>query len=156
MTNPPHEFTTILHRCHHDTEFLQRFLHVFDEVNQKLDNVFQPLKGIADSAALAKYAHDRYLPACKAYRDYIHGHRGAGSRDPRFRELAGAVGGTSRKMYNLQRETFDDVLKIMAAMVSHATSVQVPDTPKHLADHLWNIVKTHERHALTNSRKTSR
>ncbi|UCD74557.1 MAG: hypothetical protein JSV91_12305 [Phycisphaerales bacterium] len=156
MANPAHEFTTIVRNCHHDTESLQRFLHVFEDIRTRLLNILHPLKAIADSAVLAQYAHDKYLPACKAYREYIHGHPGAGPRDPRFRKLTGAVGGTSRKMYSLQRETFHDVIKIMGAVLSDATSVQVPDVPGHLLDHLWHKVKTHERLALAHARKRGR
>lgn len=144
-----HEFRHLLHVCKSNAGVFERLGevmdHIIEEFGDNAEGIFMAGVGIVDAVKLAKYSHDKYLPAAKAYREYIHSGKCTGSNDPQFLKLKDALGGVSKQMYKRQRATFNAVVHVLTS----ASPVPPPDG---LMDWAWHEVNHAERNALAQSR----
>jgi len=113
---------------------------------EKAERILDVLKTLSHDHDLVKYAHDKYLPAAKQYRDYIQGKQGANASLAEARRLRGRLGGVSRWMYARQRRTFDDVLKLW---IPGWIETSLPES---FYSHLWHELLQMERKLLSSSR----
>ncbi len=68
---------------------------------------------LADDAQFIKYSHDKYIPACHRYQEYLRGHGSGDTSLKQARKIRGQLGGYSKAMYGLQRKTFVDILTLL-------------------------------------------
>lgn len=125
------DLNVLMQHAMFDQETLERFLDVFT--------------ALVHDAQFVAYSHNKYLPACRRYQDYLRGRTNADSSLKRARQLRGQLGGFSKAMYGMQRKTFEDVLKML---------IPLPEPLENLAvDALWSRFVKLERQWLSAARK---
>jgi hypothetical protein len=125
------DLNVLMQQAMFDHEMLERFLDVFT--------------ALVHDAQFVAYSHDRYLPACRRYQDYLRGRTNADSSLKRARQMRGQLGGFSKAMYGMQRKTFEDVVKML---------IPLPEPLEDFAvDALWSRFANLERQWLSAARK---
>ncbi len=149
-----------LGQLHHNQEHYERFVDLMATVAERSEG-WGVVKSLMHGGVLAAHAHDRYLPAARAYLDYVSGHKGVDVRDVSALKVRGSLGANARRLYDVQRPVFNltlDLLLLLGSVplggIPLAAAVVLEATPfkRQLQDRCWMHFKSAERRWLAHAR----
>ncbi|MCP5528178.1 MAG: hypothetical protein H7A47_15405 [Verrucomicrobiales bacterium] len=137
------EFHLLLARARLDDELARRVLEVLDWADERVTTLLRAGLTLADAGRVARYGHEKYLPAAARYLRHGGAHSPASTE---FRRARARLGGVSRALYTRQRETFEDVLELFPLTAK---------VPAGVVDAWWHQVCALERRRLSKARASA-